>query len=132
MVCVIWLFPVHRQIPKISYELCFGETLSNCHWNILLILLKCQQTVPGVCIAGETLSDNSLFTWECHLLLPSLLKSHLFWRTNSNVTGFEAIHNSPHYLARHAGLPSDHFFCISLTTFDIFFLECNPKAETAS
>lgn len=53
MVYVIWLFPVHRQVPKISYELRFGETFSNCHWNIILILLKCQQTVPGVCIAAE-------------------------------------------------------------------------------
>lgn len=43
----------------------------------------------------------------------------------------EAIHNSPHYPAGPAGKPSDHFFRISLMTLDIFFLECNPKAETA-
>lgn len=79
----------------------------------------------------EISSEGSPLAWECRLL-PSPLTSHLVLRTSCNVTGFEAIPNSLRYPARrYTCISSDHFFCISLTTLEIFFLEWNPKAETA-
>lgn len=90
--------------------------------------------MPANCLVRiqeqRALRKNSLSAWERHNSSPAHWNLTHSSRTSSNVTGFKAIPNSLHYpTRRYAYISSDHFLCVSLAILEIFFPECNPKAE---